>query len=78
MKGLIGPAITFAGTLSVYNLRIYLNSSVWMSNPKINLSGWKSTPPDQFFTNIYILILNNCIESFNNLADAGRRMLKFF
>ena len=51
--------------LSVYNLRIFLNLFIWMSNSKINLPRWGSTCPDYFSTNIYIFILNNCIDHFN-------------
>ena len=49
---------------AVYNLRIHLTLFVQTSNPKINLSEWKSTCPDYFSTNIYISLLNNCNESF--------------
>ena len=38
--------------VAVCNLRIYLNYSARMSNPKINLPEWKSTHPD-YFCNIY-------------------------
>ena len=49
----------------IYNSRIYINSSVQNSNPNNYLAKWKSVHPDYFSANIYILILNNCIESFN-------------
>ena len=51
--------------LTVYDLRIHLNLSVQTSNPKINLPRWKSTRPDFYSTNIFIIILNTCIERFN-------------
>ena len=62
---------------AVYNL-IYLNSSVWTSNPKINLPRWKSTHLDYFSANIYVLILINCIENFNKFLfiTAHKRSLQ--
>ena len=62
---------------AVYNLWIHLNLSVQMIYPKIN-------SPRLFFHYIYILILNNCIESFNKFLfiilniDPGGKMCNFF